>query len=237
MTCERARREVIGLSAVFVASLILALTSSANAETGHWWTKSGGVEVLLNQSGSLSTEADTMPSAEVTGLNLKLLCSESELAEGVIQSNGKASGTLKVKNACEARSITPNEKLSACTVAEPIVVKVVALPFLHEGKTYSLVSPATGTTFTTLKFSGEFCVLPEEVSIKGTAVVEDANHGDFGTYLLRHLLQEASPSLFSSPLSWLDEVKFAGQIMRLNIWAAWVRLTGGHNDLEWKFLV
>lgn len=230
--------KVIGLSLMAALSLMAIAASSAQAvELGHWYTRAtpGGAETLLNSTGTLVVEKDVMPTLEVAGLNVKVLCTDVESESATIESTGKGAAALAFKTSCEARSISPDAKLP-CTVAESIKASVLALPFLHsDGKVYYLFEPSAGTTFTTLKFGGAECTLPEEVKVTGTAVVEECLHHDFNVFLLRHLLQEASASLFSSG-TLKDALKFGAQSARLN-GSIWLKLTGAHNDLEWKVLI
>jgi len=223
----------MGIALTVTLGLMAVMTTLASAGF-QLYTRStpGGTETPLNSIGTFVSEKDITQKLKITALNTYSVCTEFSLSEVKIQSTGEASGTGTYKK-CEVRSVAPDAKLP-CTLTEPITVKFVALPALHENAVYYSFEPVPpATKFTTLEFSGAECTLPEAVNITGHAVAEDSSHHNFGVYLEKHLLQEAPHSLFSSPLTTLDNLKFGAQDATLE-GSVWIKLSGAHSGLEWK---
>jgi hypothetical protein len=123
--------------------------------------------------------------------NLEIPCGVFAVDDGLAFTDGTSSGTLLLKK-CKAFSMAPKlEELASCTVAD-ISAKFKGALMLQSGKTYELIEPYEGLTFTKLMFSGAGCVLPKEADVRGAIVLE----GKFDSEAEEHLVQVAPEASF-----------------------------------------
>jgi hypothetical protein len=158
---------------------------------------------------------------------VEIACEESSMDEAGLEEEGRMSGT-QLLSEC---TTFLNEKASApCDVTkEPISMPFKGQAFEHGKAGYVLISPAEGSTFTTIALSEE-CSLGEKLTLTGAFALEDCN-GDFSTYLVRHLLQQATGALFASG-EHVNSLKLGGAATTFT-GSDWYKLPTGR---EWKWM-
>jgi len=105
---------------------------------------------------SLSSKALTL---SVPKLATTILCKENAGSGGIL-SNGTAQFKLTLGE-CEV------VKIPTCELIEPVGFNAKSELIEPGGEFYEKFVPLEGTSFGTLKFTGEECALPESMSIKG----------------------------------------------------------------------
>lgn len=152
---------VIGLSILIAASV---------ASAAEWRIEGKKLTETEAVTGAKHTEANFL----IPSLNIGISCAKHTIKDGLILTNGEVHGTIELEN-CKTITLSTGKEVPGCKPAEPIVATGRAKPILHNGLTYILVLPPSGTeTYAIAKFGGE-CALPEQNTIKGTAVGECLN--------------------------------------------------------------
>ncbi|HXS32803.1 MAG TPA: hypothetical protein VN758_03390 [Solirubrobacterales bacterium] len=201
------RGRKLGVGGICLAiALSLAAFSSPSAQA-NW--KVGGAEVK---------EGTEVPLALTVHLNPKLLFRVPGI--GIVIHCDRLLFHSKISFPRVWRSkwlidincrILSGEKEVPCKMAEPVEASTKGELFLHEGKTYLRVEPETaGAPFMTMKFSGEECVLPKEVVVKGKLVLEDPS---LETEQVEHVFTPNNKGLFADKLLFgASEAKFEGEM-------------------------
>lgn len=151
---------MVAISAVF--SLLL-FAVDAQAEVTPLWNVLGSQLTSAKEVSATVTEElkFNIPSKET-----EFRCSKIALDDGLLLTAGQSSATLLLTG---CSTYLGNTLFTSCKPAEPITAKIKG-SLLHESTSTELISPAEGSTLTTLKFS-EPCPLPSEASITGSAVI------------------------------------------------------------------
>jgi hypothetical protein len=214
------------------AALGLAAISAAGAQAepnAHVYVNT----VLLNTTIGVKVESEKhtllLSTVGKTNTPIEILCTKASVDDGLINS-GVVTGNLLFAECSTFLNKDPKAS-EPCKPKEPIEANVKGLLFLHNGHNYLLVSPASGTVFTTLNL-GEECSVGEKFEVEGNAVIEDCNSlHDLGVEQEVHLIQQASSALFPS-----HGLKFGKHVANIH-GSANVTLTGVHAGLPWKALV
>jgi hypothetical protein len=152
----------------------VALTTKSGEATAIEGVKVGANPILIGEAFGVKAEVECKKAvtSEATVVN-----TESEKKHKV---SGQATTTFS-----EGCTVT-NQK--NCTVKEPIkavtIYRGVDGEVAKGGKEEmgTEFKPKTGTTFTTLEFSGAFCLLPAKAEVTGTATATGVGAGKTPTY-------------------------------------------------------
>jgi hypothetical protein len=160
-------------------------------------------------------------------------CTAILIHDGLLFTNGGGLAEL-LFSSCST-SISGLVKAN-CKPLEPIVVKVKTSLVHHNGDTYILFSPHTGTIFTTLHL-GELCAAGEEVELTGSFTTECGSllgsptalwhHEDCNVHKVTQTIQPASAALFPS-----HKLSFGSKVMTLDGHLGLVT-TGPHEGGSW----
>jgi len=214
-----------------VALCLMAATASSAQATGNWRIE--GANIAAEKT--IVSEEDTMFKFVVTADNVEILCNEFSIDSGKLFVSA-ASLMRMLFRECSTFSITPALKeLPECkpnfnpeTGTSEIVMLAKGLLILHNNKTYNLMSPDVGSSYGNVLFLPE-CPLPGVVKIEGTFVLKDCA-GDLATEAVRHLVEQAATTLFTS-----DVLKFNNQVLKIE-GSAWLKLGGGDAGKVWSGL-
>lgn len=189
-----------GLRRSLLAVLGLTILIAASAASAAEWRIEGKkITETESVTGAKHTEANFL----IPSLNIGILCAKHTIKDGLILTNGEVHGTIELEN-CKTITISTGKEVASCKPAEPIVATGRAKPILHNGLTYILVLPPSGTEIYAIARFSELCALPEEDIIKGTLVGECLNLKlEKGAKLceeesVTHLGQMAPQALFPS---------------------------------------
>ncbi len=127
--------------------------------------------------------------------NFEIACGIFAVDDGLLFVGGGSLATLLFKK-CKAFSMVPKlEELIVCTVAD-FEAKVKGTLIAHGGKTYDLLEPDSGLTFTVFNISGGECALPKKTEVRGSVLLEDVGAAGLEGEAEKHLLQQAPAALF-----------------------------------------
>ncbi len=163
-----------------VAALGLMAVSAAGAQAQTGWLESGAfitatktvTATIHPLNATAPVEKHLVLSTTTLGANVKLLCENLALDDGLLFANEKAEGLATLLfTTCQTFL---NGALSAvCKPSEPITAGVKFHAILHNALTYLLFEPeVAGTPFVKIKFPNEECLLSPERSVAGEVVVE-----------------------------------------------------------------
>jgi hypothetical protein len=227
-------RHVLRLTALSLLAILAATAAAASsAQAADWLVEiAPGIHELIINTNNLpiALEADNKGKLLTTlGLNkIAISCTEEKVTKGLIQEEGKSSGTLEYGGCTTEINGTVAAK---CKPTSTIKVPFKAEAFENEKDFFVLVLPATGTVFTTIPL-GEACALGEELKVFGSAVVKDCSgFGGLLTLALRHLI-ELGPSS-TGHASALKVANGASESSATLDGSVWVKL---ENDKRWKLM-
>ncbi len=178
MSYRKEGLRVFGVCLAAVLGLMAVSAAGAQAQTG--WLESGAfitATKTINATihplkATAPVEKHMLLSTTTLGANVKILCENLAVDDGLIFANEKAEGLASLLfSACQTFL---NGALSAvCKPTEPITVGVKFHALLHNALTYLLFEPeVAGTPFVKIKFPNEECLISPERSISGSFVVE-----------------------------------------------------------------
>ena len=198
------------LGLCFVAALALAAFSAVSAQAAEWLTQTPAeakeeeiLKKVVSKSVSgkvpIEIEPDVMltfiSTTGATNTPVEILCENEDLLEGFLEAAGKASGKLSFT---ECKTFLSKMESKVCAPQEPIVSNVLtAEAFDMGGVAYALIKPTTGTSLAEIKFPNKECTLNPSREVSGTAVIKDCKK-ESTKLLIKHLVEEASESLFAS---------------------------------------
>ena len=210
----------IGPRLLLLAVLGLSMLAAASVSSAAEW-RIEGKKITETESveGAKHTEANFL----VPSLNIGISCTKHTIKDGLILTNGEVHGTIELTS-CKTITLSTGLENKACKPFEPVVASGRAKPILHNGLTYILVLPPSGSNvYATVKFS-ELCALPEEDTVTGTAVGECLNlklekgKGFCEEEAVIHLGQMAPQELFPT-----DKILFGNNVVTYDgIGEAWL---------------
>jgi hypothetical protein len=220
---------VIGLC--LMAVLGLMAFSAVGAQAAEFLVnKKPIVKPLLPEIQAEIDTLNTLLTKLSGGQTIDIDCLEVKVDTGLLHENGDGLGTILFSN-CSTKvngTLTPGCK----PLGEPIIATALALVILHKDllgneEPYILFEPQTGTTFTTLKFKEETCIIPPEVPITGSAVFKDCKL-ELLEEKVTHLFEEVQldPSLG-------DGLFFGKQKAFIDGSTNWF-LIGEHKGMTWS---
>ncbi len=208
-------------SCLLVAACAVAFAAAPAQAEGNWLVN-GKSFVSLNPSLSWLPDQG-LYTFLVPNLNLELVFHGFIVYESTLTSEGHGTAKFEFTEG-EVNTISPLKPI-ACEVGN-LLFKVKSNLFLHEGKTYNVLTPAEGKTLTVTKYGGKSCVLTEKNNVTGAMVLEDPE--GLEKEAIKHLVRQAPAGLFPEL-----EMLFGASKMSLDAnW--WQQLAGAHEGLKWS---
>lgn len=169
---------VFGVCLVAALGLMAVSAAGAQAQTG-WLVGGAFINSTRTINASIHPLNATAPVEKhlvlvttTLGANVKILCENLTVDDGLLFNNEKAEGLAELLfSTCQTFL---NGSLSGiCKPKEAILAKVKFHAILHNSLTYLLFEPhEAGKPFATLEFPNEECLLSPKREVKGDVVVE-----------------------------------------------------------------
>jgi hypothetical protein len=196
--------------AIILSALVLSTSTSASASTAGWMLNG----TLLSGSAALATTAVVDEPYTLSGGGVNLECGGPNDFDGTL--HGKDSVLVGHENILGCSTELANCSVDSTYSTLPLVGEATLEGALADKVTFK---PATGTLFSTIKFSGEKCAIAGVVPISGKATSKLVTGQDERTsQLLQFNITEASKELFigGTPLA----LK-AGELVKVQSGQTW----------------
>jgi hypothetical protein len=223
------------LGLCFLAALsVMAVTAvAAQANNGHIYVNltllTETVQVREATKNTTGTLLSTFGAGETP---IAITCTAILVHDGLLFTDGSSLGEI-LFSSCST-SISGLLKAN-CKPLEPIVAPVKNLLLHHNGDTYILFSPKSGTVFTTLHL-GELCAAGEEVEVTGNLKAECGSllgvtplwhHEDCNVHKVTQTIQQAPAALFPN-----HKLSFGSKVATLDGHVGLIAI-GNHLNGSW----
>jgi hypothetical protein len=218
----------IALLTVVAAAVFLA--PQARAEEAGWLVGKSKLTAPLSPQLKMSLDGDETLLGKVSGVKIEKLCTEAELIEAKIETEGKISSGAKIKlSGCQ---IKLNGTLSKACEPHTGAMKGVVITnglkgqlVLHEGAGLVQLTPVSGETLMTVEM-GEECAVGEKIKVGGVLTLKDTA-----------LTTEATEHLFvEGPLTNVWFISNTPEHKVVIDGGVIISLAGEHAGLQWSGL-
>jgi hypothetical protein len=204
MSHEKLGPKAFGLCLLAALSAMALAATGAQASSGHAYVNLTQLKSTVEIEALKTVSVQILSTFGAGETPLAISCTAILLHDGLLLTGGTGVGEILLSSC--STSISGLVKAN-CKPLEPIVVKAKTLLLHHNGDTYKLFLPQSGSTFTTIHL-GELCAAGETAEIVGNFVTECGSllgtptplwhHEDCNVEKVEQQVRQASPLLFSS---------------------------------------
>ncbi len=216
-----AKRTLAMLSSCLLAAFCTVAFAAAPAQAaGNWRVEGKNIAEKVEFEGE--KDSSSYPFL-VPSLGIELVFENFSIDSGILSTEGKGTAKLLFTG---GKLFSKGELVPSCPPGDLLFDLKMNL-FLHNGKTYLHLEPASGTTMTITTY-GEKCALLETNEVTGSMVLETVSESFEGEAVKHLVRQTTAGGLFSG-----KTMLFGEHPMNLDgSW--WMKLKGKHAGQKWS---
>jgi hypothetical protein len=163
------KRKIMAFAASLAAIVLVVTLAAATAQAAEWTLKGKTFEELKYEGKEISMTGSGAFTLTVPKAKVSIKCTSQELSGAIVQ-GGTGKATSKFKE-CKVFDLEGKE-VKSCPVSEPLTLTSKTELIEVGEKVYDKFSPATESSFGTIKFTAKECALGESLELTGTLAGE-----------------------------------------------------------------